>query len=731
PGQADATADNDISPPAPVDAGGVIAADRDPPAESAATFDPASLRARVWDTPADAVTLGSLDPDSPYRAFVEFTPRGAGIASLRLSSYSRTIKNEEHVELQRLRSIDRSGDGVDDLTAVPFAVLSVEVDGAAINTAGEGVWRSVEGVEGEADASFQAVIETAAGEDVLRVTRRFVFEPDSFDLSIEQRVENLSGSPITVRLIETGPIDMPLPATRYGGDKRRVRFGYLLAEQLQGNAQEVTADSDLRGRGSIMGDRDKDAQGFKRYAESKDIWPNAAAISKGHRLSWFAVTDRYFGVAVHPMIDPDVVIAGAGNKAFTEVERVERLVLNPYAELLDSTIVTRLIGAPFTLSPGSTSQQDIGVYAGPLLENVLGNEPVASSLNLEGLIVYNFGGPCGEMCTFGWLTHVLLFVLRGFHAVVSDWAVAIVLLVFVVRASLHPITRWSQTRMLRFGAEMQAVGPKMQKLKEKYKDDPKRQQQEIARLYQEEGVNPAGALGCLPMLLQSPVWIAMYATLYFAAEMRHEPAFYGLFQSITGGNWNFLADLASPDQAIPLPESMHFSIPGLSNIWGRIESVNLLPLALGVVFYLHQKYLTPPTASTMSPEQEQMQKTMKIMSVVMFPLFMYPAPSGLAVYFITNSTLGIIESRWIRKQAEARGDTDPEQLKARKAEKRTARSAGGKESFMQRMQRLAAEQQQAREQAAGGGGKSMPRRQVRNTAPGTGGSSGRGYKKRK
>ena len=256
-------------------------------------------------------------------------------------------------------------------------------------------------------------------------------------------------------------------------------------------------------------------------------------------------------------------------------------------------------------------------------------------------------------------------------------------------------------------------------------------QAETAKLFKEEGVNPAGCLGMLPMLLQSPVWIALYATLYFAAEMRHEPGFYGVFQSATGGAWAFLADLASPDAMLPLPSFLQFTPPLLGGIWGRVESVNLLPILMGVVFYLHQKYLTPPNSASMTPEQEQMQKTMRVMFPLMMPLFMYPAPSGLTIYFITNSILGIFESRWIRKSAEAKGLTDAEKLKEMRAERRARKPGQPKPGgFMARLQELAEQQQAAREQAAGGGGK----RQVTNTAANRG--QGRGkppptrYKKR-
>jgi len=254
----------------------------------------------------------------------------------------------------------------------------------------------------------------------------------------------------------------------------------------------------------------------------------------------------------------------------------------------------------------------------------------------------------------------------------------------VVRTILHPVTKWSQVRMQRFGKQMQAMAPKQAKLKEKYGNDPKRMQQEMANLWREEGVSPTGALGCIPMFLQMPIWIALYATLFFAVEMRHEPAFFGVFQAI--GMPTFLADLAEPDRFWVFSEAgVH--VPVLSSLMGPIHSLNIMPLILGVVFFIQQKYLTPPTAN-LTPEQEAQQKMMKWMSVLMFPLFMYNAPSALAIYFTANSTLGILESRYIRSHIDKYNLNEP-----------PTKGGAKKPGFFARMQQMAEQQRLAAEKA--------------------------------
>jgi YidC/Oxa1 family membrane protein insertase len=244
------------------------------------------------------------------------------------------------------------------------------------------------------------------------------------------------------------------------------------------------------------------------------------------------------------------------------------------------------------------------------------------------------------------------------------------LLVVCVRTVLHPVTRWTQRKMYFFSKEMAKIQPKMKAIQDRYKDDPTKLREEQTRMMGEHGgVYASGALGCLPAFLQTPVWIALSAMISFAFELRHTPAFFGIFQSVVPG-WSFLADLSAPDHMISFGTSFH--VPLLSMLLGPIDGLNVLPLLLGVVFYIQQKYLTPPSATPLTPEQEQQQKMMKVMTVVMFPLMMYNAPAGLALYFATNSSLAIIESKLIRAKAEE----EWKEIEAVKAAKMAARASG-------------------------------------------------------
>jgi YidC/Oxa1 family membrane protein insertase len=145
------------------------------------------------------------------------------------------------------------------------------------------------------------------------------------------------------------------------------------------------------------------------------------------------------------------------------------------------------------------------------------------------------------------------------------------------------------------------------------------------------------------MVLQMPIWMALYAVLYIAFELRQQPAFFGIFQAISP-DWAFLGDLSSPDRFIALPVSVNLYL-------FTLESINLVPLLMGVVFWLQQKYSAPPTAA-LTPEQEQQQKIMKVMMPIMFPIMLYNAPSGLTLYIMTSTFIGFLESKRIRAQIE-------------------------------------------------------------------------------
>ena len=193
----------------------------------------------------------------------------------------------------------------------------------------------------------------------------------------------------------------------------------------------------------------------------------------------------------------------------------------------------------------------------------------------------------------------LLQFLQGF---VSNWGVAIILMTCVVRLILYPLSAAGFRSM----AKMRQVAPKMKKLQERYADDRQKLSQEMMALYKKEKVNPLG--GCFPMLLQMPVFLALYWVLFESVELRQAPFF------------AWINDLAAMDDFF------------------------VLPILMGASMYFMQTLNPPPP----DPMQAKVLKFMPIMFTVLFLFF----PAGLVLYWLTNNLLSMAQQFYINRQIE-------------------------------------------------------------------------------
>lgn len=637
---------------------------------------------------ANFKSVGSLDAKAAA-ALVEFSAIGSGIKDIQLADHFVDPSRAGHYQIQAEQTAPKAvqaNGSVAPAVLTPMAALAVQVNGVMVSLAGgqgSPTWRQVGDLT---PGAFEAFVEDASGAKVLRIERRFSIGT-THDIRIEQKIFNLTNAPVQVSWFQTGPIDLPHDQG-VNGDRRRMPAGYLLPPESDPARKVVMAsDYETRLRTALLGQQTPGVG----YPVEADVWPDLNANNKRLELSWGAMANRYYGAAFHAAYDPAVQ---GSPKTIAWLGGVKRVLMNPLGDdqaVQEPVVAYRLDSKPMTIAAGGTLDLSMGLWVGPLSRQMIREDAVAESLGIGGMILNNMGGPCGY-CTIEALTFFLRGVMIFLHDhVFHDWSLAIIFLVVFVRTCLHPLTRWSQIRMQRFSKQMSLMQPKQKKLQERYKDDQKKLQAEMATLWREEGVSPLGMIGCLPMLLVTPVWLSLYAMLYYAVELRNQPAFYGLIQSMTGGKWAFLSDLSSPDATISFGTS--FKVPILSAMMGPIHSFNILPLLLGVVFFFHQKYLTPQTTTQLTPEQETQQKMARVMSVVFFPLFMYNSPAGLALYFTTNSTLAIIENSWIRKHINKHGLLDEDKLK------RTPKGPGGK-GFMQRLMDMAEEKRKIAEAQA-------------------------------
>ncbi len=618
---------------------------------------------------AESSSLGSIDRDSDYAMRVDFTGWGAAIKTITLSQFNEEVVLTDHEGERRplvIQDVITAPAGEQQLRAYAFAAQSVTVNGTTINL--ETVrWHR------EADGHYSVTLVDGADQPVLRIDRRFVLSDlgprRGHDLTCFQTFRNLSGRELQVQWNQNGQAELEADQG-YLGDRRQFIAGYYNL-RLDANRFRVYTDGTLVNR----------ADAVKSIDAAGGVWPlwPSENVEEKTELAWIATVNRYFAVALHQPVAVPEELANRQRVVVPGLERdfpVVRLqTLGRAGQDVDRrAVVTVLRSRTMTLAAGATDELNIAMFAGPRDPQLFAQAPY-SWMHFNEMIRYEMG--CA-WCTFQPLARGLLWFLRTIYSVVRDWGVAIIILVLVVRLVLHPITKRSQINMTKMGKAMQAMQPEMEKIRTKYKDNPQKLQAETMRLYREKGVNPANLLGCLPMFLQMPLWIALYAMLAFAIELRHQPAFYGIFQTISGGSWGFLSDLSSPDRFIRFfeEERKFFMID--------YSSLNLLPLLMGVVFYFNMKLTTPPPANEQAAQQQKIMKWMTLL----FPLILYSAPSGLTLYILASTGAGMVDSYFVRRHIKREEEAGT--LFAKKEPK-----PGG---FMDRMRKAVEERQRQLQQ---------------------------------
>jgi YidC/Oxa1 family membrane protein insertase len=217
-----------------------------------------------------------------------------------------------------------------------------------------------------------------------------------------------------------------------------------------------------------------------------------------------------------------------------------------------------------------------------------------------------------KIVNFGWF-HIIgvamLYILKVFFKITGNYGVAIILLTILIRGILWWPTQKSYTSMKKMQGAMSKMQPRIKTLKELYKNNPAKLNEETMKLYKEYQINPMG--GCLPMLLQMPVFFALYKTLTTAVELR-------------GAEFVWMwKDLSSKDPAY------------------------ILPIAMGASMFIQQKMSTPPAAT---PESATQQKMMLYLMPIMLTFFSFMWPSGLLLYWVVSNILSIGQQVLINKK---------------------------------------------------------------------------------
>jgi YidC/Oxa1 family membrane protein insertase len=656
----------------------------------------AGLRAKR--AKVEQIVLGppTDQPDDPtYAMRVTLNGNGAGVEGVTLNGFRRGEDFKKLLKDRDVYTFQHPYPGKEHSTR-PLATTEVVIDDKPVslaydawelrsNGAGERTVKSPDQPGGAVVVQGPQAVFVATVVDgdrpVLEVTKTFTLFPRAsvtkgYELAVDHAVRNLTDRPVKVRLGVNGPALPPREAAR--SPDRQLMGGYAAA----GTPGPITFKSHT----------------LDTLTAEKPTFD--LTTLDGQPAAWAGASSVYFDAFVLFDDPKKVSKVTATAEAFDTVKDAE----DRPTFIAMQTAQVELAAAGAKDAAGAAA--DAGAVAltahfGPRWRQVLNDAHYALMPRQYDLSLIITSGPCA-ICTFGWLINVLVWMLNGFHwlaggfASAGDWGIAIILLVALVRTLLHPITKRSQMQMMKMGK----MGPAIAKLKEKYGDDKEGFTKAQMGLMKEQGMAPI--LGCLPMFLQMPIWMALWQALQSTFELRQAPFLWG-------ATW--IRDLSRPDYLIKFESAMHFPF-GF-----HVDGINLLPILMGCIFHVQariQNSLQPKGTD----EQETQKKMMMWMSTFLFPLFLYNGPSGLNLYILTSTLVGIIESKVIRdhiKQREAaEAAAGPVVVDARPT--RAARKAGdrrdpepvkptGLAGFLQRLQEKADEISNRGPDRPGGTGK--------------------------
>ncbi|EPE69455.1 membrane protein insertase YidC [Pasteurella multocida] len=299
-----------------------------------------------------------------------------------------------------------------------------------------------------------------------------------------------------------------------------------------------------------------------------------ANLSISTKAGWVAVLQHYFVSAWIPNQDAD-------NQLYSLTDKSNNLASIGYR------------GPVSAIPAGAKETIRSSLWTGPKLQDQMAT--VANHLDLS--------------VDYGWAWFIakpLFWLLTFIQSIVQNWGLAIIGVTLVVKAILYPLTKAQYTSM----AKMRMLQPKLQEMRERFGEDRQRMSQEMMKLYKEEKVNPLG--GCLPILLQMPIFIALYWTFLEAVELRHAP-FFGWIQ-----------DLSAQDPYY------------------------ILPILMGASMFLLQKMSPTPVAD---PTQQKIMNFMPLIFMVFFLWF----PSGLVLYWLVSNLITIAQQQLIYRGLEKKG----------------------------------------------------------------------------
>jgi YidC/Oxa1 family membrane protein insertase len=388
-------------------------------------------------------------------------------------------------------------------------------------------------------------------ENGLKVLKRLKFTSDQYTINLEVEVQNNSSKEITnqMGLEWIGQIELVKLAKEENKDYG-LKYSFLRNQKVEKKEFGGSATS-----GCVPG-----------CGTQKTTIEPFETTDKGD-IKWFSFGGEYFVALLIPPPSKEVTLSVKGTENY----------------LLKADVIT----PPISIPPREKVNAQYQIYLGPKDEDLLKRLDVGAE----------------KLVDFGWFTIIakpLLWFLKLTNKMTGNFGIDIIILSILIKIVFLPLTQISFKSM----KQMQKVQPEMTRLKEQYKNDKAKLQQEIMLLYKRRKINPMS--GCLPMLIQIPVFIALYNALQYTIEMRHAPFFF------------WMKDLAAKDP------------------------IYITPLIMGATMVIQQK-MTPTAAD---PTQAKMFMLMPVMFTFLFLSF----PSGLVIYWLINNVLSIAHQYYLNKK---------------------------------------------------------------------------------
>lgn len=585
-------------------------------------------------------TLGSTDRASGFKMKVQFTNHGAAVELIELAEY----ENEDRTgPLQLVSTIDEEeGSFLLGLTGVSAALEKRN-------------WIILDEPAGGEQPDDEVAIrfQTTLAKEKLVITKTYSLKKGSYTLGLKIEIANRGDEsrPVTYRL--GGPRGLVLEGAWYATKKREAAIaagsGASLKRDPISTASLVKEMETIRTLADASGGAIRREQwtlptsAFDRFDDNRD-----------ERLSGDEVPAAAYHLAgsKNRYSEQPVRFAGVDSQFFCALVIAPRNVDERWDAVTTPILVSRdrrypdrsdvsveIESKAFDVAPGESESlvHLYSVYAGPRKKQILEDSlqdtaVVASIMNFQNAL-FIFPSSLVSL-TAG----TMVFLLQTFHGWVGNWGVAILMLTVLVRMLMFPLSR----KQALAAVKMQALKPELDALKEKYKGDKEKLSRSQMELWRKHGVNPLG--GCLPLLIQMPIFIGLWQGLQSTVDLR-QAKFFG-----------WINNLAAPDKLFPFPWP--------EDVWPLSflgPYFNLLPCILIALMLVQQKLFMPPKADPPDPQMEMQQKMMTYMMVV-FGAFFWKLPSGLCLYYICSTSWGIVERKLLPKlqHAQAPGAAGPE-----------------------------------------------------------------------